>query len=208
MYSLLSRLQAMIYDFQVAIRRRFIFDAKDNTALQVMIYLKLRLRKKSGMFKQLRSFLVLNIYIDADGCSVKDETYKVASRYKLKVFVVANKPLIIPLDELVQMKVVSGGFDAADDWIAENIDKGDILVTSDLLLADRCIKKQASVLGSKGRELNEENIGNALAGRELGAHLRNLGHMNTGPSPMAKADRSQFLSTLDRLIQFNRKKFG
>ena len=144
---------------------------------------------------------MLQIYIDGDGCSVKEETYKVAQRYKLKVLVVANKYMTIPLDPLFEMKVVAGHFDAADDWIAENIETNDILITSDLLLADRAIKKQARVLGPKGRELDEENIGSALSGRELSAHLRNLGDTKTGPSAMTKQDRSQFLSKLDQIIQ-------
>lgn len=149
---------------------------------------------------------MLDIYIDADGCAVKDEVYKVATRYQLKVFVVANKSLTIPNIGNVQMRVVSGGFDAADDWIAENISAGDILITSDILLADRCIKRQACVVGPKGRELNEENIGNALANRELMSHLRNLGNTKTGPAPMAKTDRSHFLSTLDQIIHAIRKR--
>ncbi len=143
----------------------------------------------------------MKVYIDADGCAVKDETYRVAGRYKLPVLVVANQYINIPLDALIQMKVVSGNFDAADDWIAENILAYDILITSDLLLADRAIKKQARVLGPKGRELDEENIGSALSGRELSAHLRDLGNKGTGPSAMTKQDRSQFLSKLDQIIQ-------
>ncbi len=149
---------------------------------------------------------MLCIFIDADGCAVKDEVYKVAARYKLKVLVVANKALTIPIDPLIEMEVVSGGFDAADDWIAEKIEKGDILITSDLLLADRAIKKQARVLGPKGRELDEENIGEALAGRELSSHLRQLGASNTGPSAMNKTDRSQFLAKLDQIIHAVRKR--
>ncbi|MDZ4663050.1 MAG: YaiI/YqxD family protein [Pseudomonadota bacterium] len=141
------------------------------------------------------------IYIDADGCAVKDEVYKVAARYKLKVKLVANKALTIPLDANIEMQVVSGSFDAADDWIAENIGVGDILVTSDLLLADRAIKRAARVLGPKGRELTEENIGDILGTRELMSHLRNLGDTKTGPAPMTKMNRSQFLSTLDQIIQ-------
>ncbi|OFZ19837.1 MAG: hypothetical protein A2Z20_09055 [Bdellovibrionales bacterium RBG_16_40_8] len=148
---------------------------------------------------------MLKIYIDADGCPVKDEVYKVAGRYQLKVFVVANKWLSIPIHSNIQLQVVSGGFDAADNWIVENIAAGDILVTSDLLLADRCIKLQARVLGPKGKELNEENIGNILGTRELMSHLRNLGDTKTGPAPMMKADRSQFLSKLDQIIQALRK---
>lgn len=144
---------------------------------------------------------MLQIFIDADGCSVKEETYKVAQRYKLKVLVVANQYLSIPVDPLIEMKVVNGQFDAADDWIADNISAHDILITSDLLLAERAIKKQARVLGPKGRELDEENIGSSLSGRELSVHLRHLGDKKTGPSAMTKQDRSQFLSKLDQIIQ-------
>ncbi len=144
---------------------------------------------------------MLILYIDADGCAVKEEAYRVAARYQMKVFVVANKFLSTPSDPRIEMQVVSGDFDAADDWIAEQISAGDILVTSDLLLADRCIKKQALVLGAKGRELTEENIGEVLGTRELMAHLRNLGDTKTGPAPMSKSDRSQFLSKLDEMIQ-------
>lgn len=132
---------------------------------------------------------MLTIYIDADGCAVRDETYRVADRYQLQVIVVANKPLAIPISSRISMKTVPGGFDSADDWIAESIDVGDILVTSDLLLADRAIKKKARVIGPKGRELDEENIGNALGGRELSAHLRDLGDKKTGPAAMGKSDR-------------------
>lgn len=144
---------------------------------------------------------MLEIYIDADGCSVKDEIYKVATRYQLKVFIVANKYLQIPANSNFQMQIVSGGFDAADDWIAETISNGDILITSDLLLADRCLKRGAKVLGPKGRELTEENIGDVLSTRELMSHLRHMGATNTGPAPMTKNDRSQFLGKLDQIIQ-------
>lgn len=144
---------------------------------------------------------MLNIYIDADGCAVKDEVYKVAARYNLKVIVVANQHLSLPLSANIEMKVVSGNFDAADDWIAETIEKKDILITSDLLLAERGVKRGARVLGPKGNELDEENIGSALAMRELNSHLRDLGHKKTGPSAMEKKHRSQFLSSLDRVIQ-------
>ena len=149
---------------------------------------------------------MLKIYIDADGCAVKDEVYKVAGRYQLKVLVVANQYLNVPVDPNIEMQVVSGGFDAADDWIAETIEENDILITSDLLLAERAIKRQARVLGPKGRELDEENIGSALASRELASHLRDLGDKGTGPKPMKKSDRSQFLSKLDQIIQQLRRK--
>ena len=148
---------------------------------------------------------MLTIYIDADACPVKEETYKVAARYQLKVLVIANQWMQIPLDSRIEMIVVEGGFDSADDWIVEKIGAHDILITSDLLLADRCLKKKARVLGSKGKELDEENIGNVLGSRELMAHLRDLGTKGTGPAPMTKGDRSQFLSKLDQIIQSLRK---
>ena len=148
---------------------------------------------------------MLDIFIDADGCAVKDEIYKVAERYKLRVIVVANKRLTIPIDPRIEMQVVGGGFDAADDWIVENSQSRDILVTSDILLADRCIKKQVRVLSPKGKEWTEDSIGSAIAGRELMTNLRHMGEMRGGPSAMEKKDRSQFLSTLDQIIQSVKK---
>jgi uncharacterized protein YaiI (UPF0178 family) len=141
------------------------------------------------------------IYIDADGCPVKDEVYKVAERYRLNVVLVANKALKFPASDLISMQVVSGDFDAADDWIAESVRAGDIVVTNDILLADRCIKKSARVLGSKGEEFTEDNVGSAVAHRELMQNLRHMGEVRGGPSAMDKKARSQFLNTLDRIIQ-------
>lgn len=144
---------------------------------------------------------MLNIYIDADGCAVKEEVYKVAARYKLKVFLVANKALNYPYDADIEMVVVPGNFDAADDWIVNAIGLGDIAITADILLADRCIKKQARVLGPKGEEFTEDSIGSAVAMRELMSNLRQMGEMRGGPKPMEKKDRSQFLGKLDQIIQ-------
>jgi uncharacterized protein YaiI (UPF0178 family) len=144
---------------------------------------------------------MLNIYIDADGCAVKDEIYKVAERLKLKVFVVANKALSVPLDPRIEMVVVSGGFDAADDWIFENAGTGDVVITADILLAERCLTKKTRVLGPKGIEFTEDSIGSAVATRELMSHLRQMGEMRGGPAPMEKKDRSQFLSKLDQILQ-------
>lgn len=144
---------------------------------------------------------MLNLFIDADGCAVKEETYKVAARYQLKVFVVANKPLKIPLSSLIEMKVVAGAFDAADDWIVEAAEAGDIVVTSDILLAERCVKKQVRALSAKGDEWTEDNIGSAVANRELMQNLRHMGEMRGGPAPMEKKDRSRFLGKLDQIIQ-------
>ncbi|QDK44561.1 YaiI/YqxD family protein [Bdellovibrio sp. ZAP7] len=144
---------------------------------------------------------MLDIYIDADGCPVKDETYKVAERYQLKVFVVANKYLNVPQDSRVQMIVASTDFDAADDWIVEHAQKGDIVITADILLAERCVKKQVRAIGSKGIEFTEDSIGSAVATRELMQNLRHMGEVRGGPAPMDKKDRSKFLSTLDQVIQ-------
>ncbi|MGE3609540.1 MAG: YaiI/YqxD family protein [Bacteriovoracaceae bacterium] len=148
----------------------------------------------------------MRIFIDADGCPVKDEVYKVAARYKLDVFVVANKPIHVPLHPSIKMQVVSSGPDEADNWIAENIQESDICITTDIPLADRCLKKNARALGARGDEFTEDMIGDALATRELMKHLREMGEMKGGPAAFAQKDRSQFLSSLDRIIQnINRK---
>ena len=144
---------------------------------------------------------MLDIYIDADGCPVKDETYKVAERYQLKVFVVANKYLNVPQDSRIQMIVASSDFDAADDWIVENAQKGDIVITADILLAERCVKKNVRAIGSKGIEFTEDSIGSAVATRELMQNLRHMDEVRGGPAPMDKKDRSRFLGTLDQVIQ-------
>jgi uncharacterized protein YaiI (UPF0178 family) len=144
---------------------------------------------------------VLKIFVDADGCPVKDEVYKVATRYNLNVTLVANHPLNIPLNPKFEMVVVSGGFDAADDWVAEKIDLNDIAITADIPLADRCLKKGARVLGTKGIEFTPDSIGDSLATRELLQTLRNgLGNIG-GPAPFEKKDRSNFLAKLDQIIQ-------
>ena len=143
----------------------------------------------------------LKIFIDADGCPVKEEVYKVAARYKLKVFVVANQFLNVPIDSLIEMKVVKGSFDAADDWIAETALVGDIVVTSDVLLANRCVKKGVRALDAKGNEFTEDNIGSFVATRELHENLRHMGEKRGGPAPMDKKARSNFLGKLDQIIQ-------
>lgn len=148
----------------------------------------------------------MKIFIDADGCPVKEETYKVASRYQLHVYVVANKAINIPLHPTVEMVVVPQGPDEADNWIADNIGEDDICITSDIPLADRCLKKQARVLGHRGDEFNEDMIGDALATRELFKHLREMGEIKGGPAAFDKRDRSQFLNSLDRIIQSIKRK--
>ncbi len=149
---------------------------------------------------------MLVIYIDGDGCSVKEEVYKVAGRYQMKVFVVANSAMRIPMDPLVELVVVEQGLDVADTWIAERCEADDIVITADIPLADRCLKRQARVLGLKGEEFTEDSIGSALAMRELMSNIRLMGEMKGGPKPMEKKDRSQFLAKLDTIIQQIRRK--
>jgi hypothetical protein len=136
---------------------------------------------------------------------VKDEVYRVARRYRLPVRVVANSRMRVPVDPLFQMVVVTGHFDAADDWIVEHIQPGDIAVTADIPLAARCLAKGARVLDAKGRVFTEESIGDVLANRELMAYLRDMGDMGGGPAPYAPRDRSRFLQYLDDLIQASLK---
>ena len=139
------------------------------------------------------------IYVDADACPVREEVYRVATRLGLDVFVVSNgsRPIRPPGLPQVRMVVVGAEMDAADDWIAERIGPGDVCVTADLPLASRCLKKGARVVPPNGRPLTEANIGNALAGREIGRHLRELGVATRGPAALTKQDRSRFLSALD-----------
>lgn len=144
-------------------------------------------------------------YVDADACPVKEELYRVARRYELKVFVVANSPLRVPADELIELIVVRGGFDVADDWIAERAGMGDIVITADIPLAGRCLERGARVLGPKGLEFTEDSIGDALATRALLDMLRQSGEFGGGPAPFAKADRSRFLSKLDELVHAARR---
>src|SRR4051794_10941551 len=112
------------------------------------------------------------IYVDGDACPVKEEVYRVARRHGVKVLVVANAPLQVPTEDLIGLMVVRGGFDAADDWIAEHVGPGDVVVTADIPLADRCLKRRVRVLGPKGDAFTEDSIGEALASRALLDMLR------------------------------------
>lgn len=144
---------------------------------------------------------MIQVYIDADACPVKAEIFRVAKRHGLHVFVVANGHLAIPRDPLFELKVVSGRFDAADDWIAEQATEWDITITSDILLADRCLKKDSRVLDPKGRLFTQDSIGDAVASREISAFLRDMGAQGGGPKPYSPQDRSRFLNVLENQIQ-------
>lgn len=148
---------------------------------------------------------MLTIFVDADACPVKPEIYRVAERCQLKVILVANTWMRVPVEQWIELKVVGDGFDEADDWITEQVEANDIVITSDIILAGRCLKANAFVIGANGKSFNEENIGSALATRELMADLRESGEMTGGPPPFSKKDRSQFLQELDRVIQLIRR---
>jgi uncharacterized protein YaiI (UPF0178 family) len=142
----------------------------------------------------------IRILVDADACPVKDEIYRVAERYGTSVSIVANAPFRIPPLPFIERVIVDAGFDAADDWIAERAGPATIVVTGDILLADRCIKAGATVLGHNGRPFTAASIGQAVAQRALMADLRAMEAVSGGPAPFAKTDRSRFLSALDEAI--------
>ncbi|MFM8313845.1 MAG: YaiI/YqxD family protein [Deltaproteobacteria bacterium] len=142
----------------------------------------------------------IEIYIDADACPVKEAIFKVAERYQLKVYVVANHPKRLPESSWIVPVVVENKFDAVDDWIASQVKTHDLVVTNDVLLADRCIKKGAVGIDPRGNILDENNIGEALSMRELLSELRQRGDLKTGPKSLGKKHRSQFLDNLDKII--------
>jgi hypothetical protein len=143
------------------------------------------------------------IYVDGDACPVREEIYRVATPLHLNVFVVSNgsRPIRPSGTSNVRMVLVGDRADAADDWIVEHISAADVCVTSDIPLASRCLKKEARVVSPTGRQWTQANIGNALAGREISRHLRELGTNTRGSAPLTKRDRSQFLSVLDTVVQ-------
>jgi uncharacterized protein len=150
---------------------------------------------------------MVTLYIDGDACPVRDEVYRVADRLALPVFVVANgsRPIRPTGRPNVTMITVEAGADVADDWIAERIARTDICITSDIPLASRCLSKGARALAPNARIWTQDNIGSALAGREVGRHLREMGLNTGGPAPLTKQDRSRFLSALDTLVHAAQK---
>jgi uncharacterized protein len=146
---------------------------------------------------------VTEIYVDGDACPMREEIYRVGARLSLNVLVVSNgsRPIRPSGISNVRMVLVGESADAADDWIAEHISAADVCVTSDIPLAARCLKKGARVVSPIGKQWTLANIGNALAGREIARHLRELGTNTRGPAPLTNRDRSRFLSALDTALQ-------
>ena len=148
----------------------------------------------------------IHILIDADACPVKDEIYRVADRHQVPVSVVSNNHMRVPVGPLVERVLVGSGFDAADDWIAEAAGPEAIVVTADILLADRCLKAGATVIAPNGKPFTTNSIGAAIATRAIMADLRAGGDVVGGPPPFAKTDRSRFLSSLDEaLVRLKRR---
>jgi uncharacterized protein YaiI (UPF0178 family) len=148
---------------------------------------------------------MLDIYIDADACPVRKEVFTVAERHGLTVFVVTQGNIRVPVHPRVRLALVAAGPDAADDWIAERIGPGDICVTADVPLAARCLKRGASAIGSTGRRFTLDNIGTALAARDIAAHIRESDGQSGGPRPLVQRDRSRFLGELDGMINAIRR---
>jgi uncharacterized protein len=143
----------------------------------------------------------IRIFVDADACPVKEEVYRVAERHALRVYVVANSPIQVPRDGMVERVTVAAGHDAADDWIAERADPAVIVVTNDTALAGRCLKAGAKVIAANGNAFTDSSIGMALAMRDLMADLRDRGHVGGGPPAFSPRDRSAFRSALDQAIR-------
>jgi hypothetical protein len=148
---------------------------------------------------------LLHIFVDADACPVKDEVFRVAARYELDVTLVAGSWMRTPDSSRIELQVVGGGIDVADDWIVDHVGAGDIVVTADIPLAARCLALGATVLGHGGQPFTGDNIGQALATRGLLSELRDLGQITGGPPPFEKRDRSLFLQRLDQSVNAIRR---
>jgi uncharacterized protein YaiI (UPF0178 family) len=142
----------------------------------------------------------IKIFVDADACPVKEEIYRVAFRREVPVRVVSNSHMRVPAHPLIERVVVSDAFDAADDWIADHADAQTVVVTGDILLADRCLKQGATVIGNNGKPFTASSIGGAIATRAIMADLRSGAGVTGGPAPFAKTDRSRFLQALDTAL--------
>ena len=145
------------------------------------------------------------LFVDADACPVKQEVYRVAGRYGLNVTLVANSWMRVPPESWIALEVVGKGLDAADDWIAAHVQPDDVVVTADIPLASRCLRSGARVISPTGKPFTENNIGNAVATRNLLSELRDAGEISGGPPPLQARDRSRFLEQLDNVIQSIRR---
>ena len=150
----------------------------------------------------------IRIFVDADACPVKPEIYRVAERYGLKVFVVANAFMTVPRSDTIERVIVSEGPDVADDWIVERAGTSDIVITADIPLAGRCVRKGATVIGPTGKPFDDNSIGMALATRDLLTDLRSAGASTRGPPPLTRQDISRFLSALDLAVMRLKRKLG
>jgi len=156
-----------------------------------------------------KQLAVIHIFVDADACPVKPEIYRVAERYALKVYVVANAFMAVPRSKLIERVVVSDGPDAADDWIAERAGASDIVITADVPLAGRSLRKGATVISPTGKPFTDDSIGMALATRDLLTDLRSAGATTRGSPPLSRQDISRFLSALDlAVVRLQRKAAG
>lgn len=144
---------------------------------------------------------MVEIYVDADACPVKDEAVRVAARHGLKTWMVCDGGVRPSQDPMVELVIVTQGADAADDWIAEHIDKSDICVTNDIPLAARCLEQGALAIKPNGERFTENGIGMALANRELMQGLRETGEITGGPRPFSASDRSEFLNAMETTVQ-------
>ena len=144
---------------------------------------------------------MLNIYVDGDSCPVKEEILRISNRHNLEVYLVSNRWTTAVMGPKVHKILVPAGADKADDWIAENIGKDDIAITADILLAQRCLKLDAYVIGPQGKYFTDNNIGISVAMRNLNTHLRETGEISGHNSAMGKQDRSRFLQNLESIIQ-------
>lgn len=142
----------------------------------------------------------LQIFVDADACPVKDEVYRVAQRYRLKTWVVSNSFMMVPVSPLIERVIVDAGPDVADDWIAERVIPGDIVVTNDIPLADRALKAGGAAIAPNGRPFTADSIGSALAQRAIMEQIRSTGEITGGPKPFDRNDRSRFLQALDEAV--------
>ena len=142
----------------------------------------------------------IQVFIDADACPVKDEVYKVAQRYGLKTFVVSNSYMMVPRSPMIEQVVVDAGPDVADDWIAEHVAPGDVVVTNDIPLAERVLQAGAAAITPTGRAFTHDSIGAAIAQRALMEQIRSTGEITGGPKPFDRNDRSRFLQALDEAV--------